>query len=255
MEISSSETVAWLTDPANWSGPSGIPDAAPRALVLSGGLAPDRHRDRAADRALAGHTRRGHGVAVNLANLGRALPSLAVIALVLPITAAIDPATRVQDLPDAHRDGRPGHPADPRERPGRDRRGRHRPGRGGPRHGHARAIRSSDGVEIPVALPVILGGIRSAAVPDRRDRDPRRDLRRRRPRPLPRRRHRPQDDGMLFGGVVLVAGLSLVTEAVLRAAPAAARLARPPNPDRDVRRGCAPTRGPGRRGASIRERD
>jgi osmoprotectant transport system permease protein len=38
-----------------------------------------------------GHTGRGASLAINAANLWRALPSLAVIAIALPITAAIDP--------------------------------------------------------------------------------------------------------------------------------------------------------------------
>ena len=38
-----------------------------------------------------GHTGRGVYVAINSANIWRALPSLAIIAMVLPITAAIDP--------------------------------------------------------------------------------------------------------------------------------------------------------------------
>ena len=38
-----------------------------------------------------GHTRRGTGVAVGMATIGRAVPSLALIGLVLPITQAFDP--------------------------------------------------------------------------------------------------------------------------------------------------------------------
>jgi osmoprotectant transport system permease protein len=84
-------SVAWLTDPTHWSGPNGIPTRLIEhagwsvvalliaiAIALPVGL-------------WIGHTRRFTWLAVNAANLWRALPSLAVIAVVLPITAALDP--------------------------------------------------------------------------------------------------------------------------------------------------------------------
>ena len=37
-----------------------------------------------------GHTGRGSTVAINLANLGRAMPSLAVMGIVIPVTTAIN---------------------------------------------------------------------------------------------------------------------------------------------------------------------
>lgn len=85
------ETVAWLLDPARWTGGAGIPNRLLEHVALSG-----------ASLAIAmviaipvgiwiGHTGRFASATVNLANLGRALPSLAVIGLVLPITVVIDP--------------------------------------------------------------------------------------------------------------------------------------------------------------------
>jgi osmoprotectant transport system permease protein len=84
-------TLTWLADPAHWSGPNSIPlrlgeHAAisfaslliALLLALPVGL-------------WIGHTGRGAALAVNLANLWRALPSLAVIAIALPITVNIDP--------------------------------------------------------------------------------------------------------------------------------------------------------------------
>jgi osmoprotectant transport system permease protein len=86
-----SRTLAWLTDPTHWAGPNGIPVRLMEhagwsavsllialAIALPVGL-------------WIGHTGRFTWLAVNAANLWRALPSLAVIAMVLPITAAIDP--------------------------------------------------------------------------------------------------------------------------------------------------------------------
>jgi len=71
----------WFTDPANWTGPSGIPELFVRqaelsiavvvaALVIGGGLG-----------VYLGHTGRGGLVAVNAANAARAIPTLALLTL------------------------------------------------------------------------------------------------------------------------------------------------------------------------------
>ena len=91
------EVLAWLTDPAQWSGPDGIPvrtlqhlwysllaTAIAAAIALPIGV-------------FIGHTGRGALVAVNLTNLGRAIPSLGIIILmftlvgfgVIPILVAL----------------------------------------------------------------------------------------------------------------------------------------------------------------------
>ena len=156
-------TAAWLTDPAHWAGPDGIPQrllehvfvsgvslAIALAIVLPVGL-------------WIGHARRGAGLAIGLAGFGRAVPTLAAIAIVLPITAAFDPqlgfklyptvlamillaappilvnayagiAEVDHDLVEA--------------------------GRGMGMTGWQLLAR----VELPVGLPVVLGGVRSAAV-------------------------------------------------------------------------------------------
>ena len=85
------EAIAWLADGAHWIGTGGIPvrlaehvEVSLAALVVAAAIALPVGM-------VVGHTGRGAGVAVNLANLGRALPTLAVITIVLPITSAIDP--------------------------------------------------------------------------------------------------------------------------------------------------------------------
>ena len=151
-----SEAVQFLTDPANWSGPAGIPQrllehVGYSALTMAIALVV------AVPLGLwVGHTRRGGSVVVGLAGALRALPTLGlltlftllmglglmppILALVLlavpPILsgtysgiAAVSPA-----LVDS-----------------------------------ARAMGMTEGqvltrVEIPVALPVVLGGIRNAAL-------------------------------------------------------------------------------------------
>lgn len=92
-------TVGWLTDPAHWSGPSGIPARLGEHIALS-----------AASLLVAlvialpvglwvGHTKRGARLAVNTANLARAVPSLAVIGITAPITSLIDPQVGFRIIP------------------------------------------------------------------------------------------------------------------------------------------------------------
>ena len=79
------EVIAWLTDPAQWSGPDGIPVRTLQHLwysVLATVIA--------AAIALPigiyiGHTGRGAVFAVNLTNLGRAIPSLGIIILMFTV--------------------------------------------------------------------------------------------------------------------------------------------------------------------------
>jgi osmoprotectant transport system permease protein len=79
------QVLAWLTDPAQWSGPDGIPARTLQHLwysLLATGIA--------AAIALPigvfiGHTGRGALFAVNLTNLGRAIPSLGIIILMFTL--------------------------------------------------------------------------------------------------------------------------------------------------------------------------
>jgi osmoprotectant transport system permease protein len=86
-----SQTVAWFTDPANWSGPNGIPARMAEHIAISGVSLLIALVIALPIGLYIGHTGRHTTFAVNSANLWRALPSLAVIAIVLPITARIDP--------------------------------------------------------------------------------------------------------------------------------------------------------------------
>jgi osmoprotectant transport system permease protein len=79
------DVLRWLTDPAQWSGPGGIPvrtlqhvwyslvaTGIAGAIALPIGIA-------------IGHTGRGALLAVNLTNLGRAIPTLGIIILVFQL--------------------------------------------------------------------------------------------------------------------------------------------------------------------------
>jgi osmoprotectant transport system permease protein len=86
-----SDVVAWFSDSANWQGSTGVPvrvwehvwisvlSVAMATLVaLPVGL-------------YTGHTGRFAGVAINLANIGRAIPSYAILVMVLPISLSLAP--------------------------------------------------------------------------------------------------------------------------------------------------------------------
>jgi osmoprotectant transport system permease protein len=208
------ETVTWLTNPVNWDGPNGIPTRllehlalSAAALLIAGALA--------LPAGLAiGHARRGAGPVVGLATVGRAIPSFALMGLILPITQAVDPengftiyptllAMAVLAVPPILVNTMTGVSEVDRDLVEA-----------------ARGMGFTEGgllsrIEIPLALPVILGGLRSATVQviatatlgailaggglgrfiiDGIAQN---------------------DDGQLFGGVVLVAGLALVGEGSL----------------------------------------
>ena len=207
------EAGAWLTDPANWSGSGGIPirliehlGVSLAALVLAVAIALPIG-------LFVGHPRRGASLAITVANLGRALPTLALITLFLPLTVVIDPQLGFKVYPTLLALVVLGLPpilvntyigvsgVDPE------------------------LVEAARGmglqerqilrlVEVPVALPVIAGGIRSAAsqivatatlgaifggV----------GLGRYLVEGIAQ-----NDNGMIFGGVALVAALSLATEGV-----------------------------------------
>ncbi len=205
-------TVAWLADPASWTGGAGIPSRLLEHLALSGASFVLAAALAIPAGLWIGHTGRFASVAVNLANFGRALPSLAVIALVLPITAAIDPQLGFRVYPTLvamvvlavppilvnTQAGIAGVDRDLVEA--------------------ARAMGMREGqvvrrVEVPLALPAITAGLRSAAVQIVATATlgaifGAGGLGRYLVEGIAQR-----DDGMTFGGVVLVAGLALSIEA------------------------------------------
>jgi osmoprotectant transport system permease protein len=204
-------TAAWLTNPAQWAGQAGIPNRLlEHVLIASISLAIALLLALPAGLAI-GHTGRGAAVAASVANLGRSLPSLAVIAIAIPVTVLIDPvlggtvlptlvAMVVLAVPPILVNACTGIAEVDRDLV--------EAGRGmGMREREILAR-----IELPVALPVVLGGIRSAAVQivatatlgaifgggglgrflvDGIAQN---------------------DDGQVFGGVLLVAALAIATE-------------------------------------------
>lgn len=158
-----SRSLNWLTDPSHWAGPNGIPA---RVLEHAGWSAVSLLVAVAIALPVGlwiGHTRRFTWLAVNSANLWRALPSLAVIAMVLPITAALDPqagfkiyptvvAMVVLAVPPILVNAQAGVTEVERDMV--------EAGRG---QGMS-AWQILTRVELPLAVPVIVAGIRSAAI-------------------------------------------------------------------------------------------
>jgi osmoprotectant transport system permease protein len=81
--------VAWLTDPAHWSGSNGIPNRLAEHLLISGVTTVVAVLIALPFGLAFGHTGRGGFVAINLANLGRAIPSLALLVLMLPVALSL----------------------------------------------------------------------------------------------------------------------------------------------------------------------
>lgn len=100
-----SATLAWLLDPAHWQGPDGIPIRlwehawiSAASVLAAGALALPVG-------AFIGHTGRAASVAINLANIGRAIPSYAILVIVLPISLRLapvigyDPSLGLSEIP------------------------------------------------------------------------------------------------------------------------------------------------------------
>ena len=88
------DVARWFADPANWQGPHGIPVRVLEHIELSG-LAVAVAVAIAMPVALyLGHIGRGGFIAINVANIGRALPSLALLAFGLIIAISVGSGRR-----------------------------------------------------------------------------------------------------------------------------------------------------------------
>ena len=150
------QLIAWLTDPANWQGPNGVPirllehlQLTAIALVIAGLIALPVG-------LVLGHTGRGGFLAVSAANLGRAIPSYALLLIFFPIFGfgleAPVLALVLLSLPPILTNTFVGMREVDRDMVESAR------GMG------MTARQLLAGIELPAALPVILTGVRTAAV-------------------------------------------------------------------------------------------
>ena len=150
------QVLGWLTDPAHWSGTEGIPvrtlqhlgysllaTAIAAAIALPIGV-------------LIGHTGRGAVFAVNLTNLGRAIPTLGIIILVfilagfgiVPVLVALTALAVPPIVTNSYVGVRSVDPEVREAAEGMGMRGRQVLWK----------------VELPVAMPLIMAGIRTSTV-------------------------------------------------------------------------------------------
>ena len=91
--------IAWILDPSNWSGDNGVPIRAWEHLTLSLislGIATTIAIPLG---LFIGHTGRWRFVSVQLANVGRAVPSLAILGLMFLVIVEIAPKSAFGSVP------------------------------------------------------------------------------------------------------------------------------------------------------------
>ena len=90
-----SQAFDWLSDPVNWSWSEGgeIPHRIVQHLAYSGAAVALACLIAVPAGMLIGHTRRAEFVAVSVANLGRAIPSFAILSIVYQLMLSV-PATQ-----------------------------------------------------------------------------------------------------------------------------------------------------------------
>ena len=150
------EVLAWLTDPAQWSGPDGIPVRTLQHLWYSLLATTIAAAIALPIGVFVGHTGRGGLLAVNLTNLGRAIPSLGIIILmfilagfgIIPILVTLTALAVPPIVTNSYIGVRSVDPEVREAAEGMGMRGRQVLWR----------------VELPVAMPLIMAGIRTSAV-------------------------------------------------------------------------------------------
>lgn len=85
------DVIGFFLDPAHWQGATGIPNRLLEHFVISGAAILAATIIAIPIGLYIGHTNRGAGLAINLANIGRAVPSYAMMVIPLPFTLALAP--------------------------------------------------------------------------------------------------------------------------------------------------------------------
>jgi osmoprotectant transport system permease protein len=85
------QVVAWFADPANWTGATGIPVRLVEHLLIAFSAILVAALIALPIGLYIGHTGRLAVVAINTANIGRAVPSFALMVAILPLSLALAP--------------------------------------------------------------------------------------------------------------------------------------------------------------------
>jgi osmoprotectant transport system permease protein len=93
------EVLAWLTNPANWQGETGIPFRLVEHVAISAVSVLAATVIALPIGLWIGHTGRGATVAINVANIGRAVPSYAVLVIILPFSLQLFPEYGLDLIP------------------------------------------------------------------------------------------------------------------------------------------------------------
>ena len=83
------QVVGWLASADHWVGSDGIPNRVAEHLLISGVTTAAAVLLALPIGVFFGHTGRGGFLAINVANFGRAMPSLALLALMLPVALSL----------------------------------------------------------------------------------------------------------------------------------------------------------------------
>lgn len=93
------DVVNWFLDPANWQGTPGIPNRLFEHLVLAGAALVTATVIALPFGLYVGHTGRWANLMINIANVGRAIPSYAILVIILPISLSISPDLGLNLIP------------------------------------------------------------------------------------------------------------------------------------------------------------
>jgi osmoprotectant transport system permease protein len=91
--------VNWFLDPTNWQGSAGIPTRLFEHVAMSGASLLTAALIGLPIGLFIGHTGRFANAAINIANIGRAIPSYAVLVIILPISLQFSPDLGLNIIP------------------------------------------------------------------------------------------------------------------------------------------------------------
>jgi osmoprotectant transport system permease protein len=93
------DIIAWFLDPAHLSGPDSIPQRLIEHIALSSAAILTATVIGLPIGLYIGHTRRFANLAINIANIGRALPSYALVVMILPVSLTLSPEYGLDPIP------------------------------------------------------------------------------------------------------------------------------------------------------------